>query len=49
VSRNEPAELPRIAGTLAGLRGWSLEETAARTAANACAALPRLSSLLAST
>ena len=46
VSRNEPAELPRIAGTLAGLRGWSLEETAARTAANACAALPRLDSLL---
>jgi TatD DNase family protein len=46
VARNEPSELPRIAGTLAGLRGWSLEETAARTAANACAALPRLASLL---
>jgi len=46
VARNEPAELPRIAGTLAELRGWSLEETAARTAANACAALPRLASLL---
>lgn len=40
--RNEPAELPRIAATLAGLRGWSLEETAAITAANAKAALPRL-------
>ena len=46
VARNEPGELPRIAGTLAALRGWSLEETAARTAANACAALPRLAALL---
>jgi TatD DNase family protein len=45
-SRNEPAELPRIASTLAALRRWSLEETAARTAANACAALPRLAALL---
>ncbi len=44
--RNEPAELPRIAQTLAGLRGWSLERTAAQTAANACAALPRLAALL---
>lgn len=41
-SRNEPAELPRIAETLAALRGWSLEKTAAITTANACAALPRL-------
>jgi TatD DNase family protein len=41
-SRNEPAELPRIAGTLAALRGWTLDETAAITTANACAALPRL-------
>ena len=41
-SRNEPAELPRIAETLAALRGWTLEETAAITTANACAALPRL-------
>ncbi|MDE1929735.1 MAG: TatD family hydrolase, partial [Burkholderiales bacterium] len=40
--RNEPAELPRIAATLAALRGWSLEETAAVTTANARAALPRL-------
>lgn len=45
-SRNEPAELPRIAETLATLRGWSLDETARITAANACAALPRLAALL---
>jgi TatD DNase family protein len=44
-ARNEPAELPHIAATLAGLRGWSLERTAAVTAANAIAALPRLASL----
>lgn len=41
-SRNEPAELPRIAQALAELRGWTLEHTAAITAANARAALPRL-------
>ena len=46
-SRNEPAELPRIAQTLAALRGWSLDETAARTSANVVAALPRLGALLA--
>lgn len=46
-ARNEPAELPRIAATLAGLRGWTLAQTAERTTANACAALPRLASLLA--
>jgi TatD DNase family protein len=40
--RNEPAELPRIAQTLAVLRGWTLDETAVITTANACAALPRL-------
>jgi TatD DNase family protein len=45
--RNEPAELPRIAQALADLRGWSLAHTAARTAANACAALPRLAGLVA--
>jgi TatD DNase family protein len=45
-ARNEPAQLPRIAQTLAQLRGWSLEQTAARTAANACAALPRLQALM---
>lgn len=46
-SRNEPAELPRIAQTLAALRGWSLAETAARTALNVGAALPRLAAGLA--
>jgi TatD DNase family protein len=45
VSRNEPAELPRIAETLAMLRGWSLAETAAITRANTLAALPRLAGL----
>jgi TatD DNase family protein len=44
--RNEPGELPRIAATLAGLRGWSLDDTAATTAANARAALPRLATLM---
>ncbi|CAG1016224.1 putative metal-dependent hydrolase YjjV [Burkholderiaceae bacterium] len=43
--RNEPAELPRIAQTLAELRGWSLDETARITTANAHAALPRLAAL----
>ena len=41
-SRNEPAELPRIAESLAGLRGWSLKDTAEATRANACRVLPRL-------
>lgn len=41
-ARNESAELPRIAGSLAELRGWTLEETARITSANARAALPRL-------
>lgn len=45
--RNEPGELPRIAQTLAALRGWSLEETAATTRINAHAALPRLAAALA--
>ena len=45
-ARNEPAELPRIAHTLARLRGWTLPHTAAQTRANACAALPRLQALL---
>jgi TatD DNase family protein len=44
-SRNEPSELPRIANTLAALRGWSLENTALRTSANVRAALPRLLAL----
>jgi TatD DNase family protein len=41
-SRNEPAELPRIAETLAELRGWTIEQTAELTFANARAVLPRL-------
>jgi TatD DNase family protein len=45
-SRNEPRELPRIAQTLAQLRGWSLDDTARRTGANAWAALPRLATLM---
>jgi len=48
MGRNEPAELPRIAESLAALRGWSLAETAAITSANVRAALPRLAGLLSS-
>jgi TatD DNase family protein len=44
-ARNESSELPRIAETLAELRGWSVEKTANVTSANAVAALPRLASL----
>jgi TatD DNase family protein len=44
-ARNEPCELPRIAATLAALRGWTLEQTALVTGANALAALPRLAVL----
>ncbi len=43
--RNEPAELPGIAQSLATLRGWTLAQTAANTSANASAALPRLAAL----
>ena len=43
--RNEPGELPRIAQTLAALRGLPLDEVAAATAANARAALPGLAGL----
>lgn len=46
IGRNEPAELPRIARTLACLRGWSLETTAANTSTNALSALPRLAALI---
>ena len=46
-SRNEPAELPRIAQTLAQLRGWTLEQMAAITTANVQSALPRLAPLMA--
>lgn len=41
-ARNEPAQLPRIAETLAALRGWTPAETARITADNARQALPRL-------
>ena len=41
-ARNEPAELPRIAATLAALRGWTLQHTAEVTSANARHALPGL-------
>lgn len=44
-ARNEPAELPRIAQTLAQLRGWSLEHARAACNANALAALPGLAQL----
>jgi TatD DNase family protein len=44
--RNEPAELPRFAATLAELRGISMLEIAAATSHNACAALPKLAALL---
>ncbi len=48
-SRNEPAELPRIAATLATLRGWTPGQTASQTAANAGAVLPRLAAWRAGT
>ena len=44
--RNEPGELPRIAGMLAQLRGISPEALALATTANALQAFPRLQSLL---
>ncbi|MGZ5156669.1 MAG: TatD family hydrolase [Caldimonas sp.] len=40
--RNEPAELPRIAAVLAGLRGLTADTLAAATTANALASLPGL-------
>lgn len=43
--RNAPAELPRIAEMLAGLRGVETGALAAATTLNACAALPRLAAL----
>ncbi|MGA0611764.1 TatD family hydrolase [Caldimonas sp. KR1-144] len=45
--RNEPAELPRIAAELARLRGIEPQALAARSRANALAALPRLAPLVA--
>lgn len=44
--RNEPGELPRIAGQLAQLRGMAAEELQRATRDNACEALPRLRNLL---
>ncbi|NBW79403.1 MAG: TatD family deoxyribonuclease [Betaproteobacteria bacterium] len=44
--RNEPAELPRIAKVVAGLRGISQEALQAATLVNACSALPKLRALL---
>lgn len=41
-ARNEPAQLPRIAQVVAGLRGISLDELAQATARNALEVLPRL-------
>ncbi|MGJ7583292.1 TatD family hydrolase, partial [Variovorax sp. RHLX14] len=45
--RNEPAELPRIAEVVAGLRGIGIEELAAATTRNALETLPRLENLMA--
>ncbi len=44
--RNDPAQLPRIAEVLAGLRGIGREALAAATTANAISALPGLSGLI---
>ncbi len=44
-ARNTPADLPRIAETLAELRGMPLAEIAAATTRNALAALPQLHEL----
>ncbi len=46
-ARNESAELPRIAESLAALRGCSVADVARFTSANARAALPRLQALAA--
>lgn len=45
-SRNEPAELPRIAETLAGLRNRDLDQTREQTMCNALSALPKLKALV---
>jgi len=44
--RNEPGELPRIAGVLAQLRGIPVEALALATTANALQAFPKLKGLL---
>ena len=43
--RNQPAELPRIAATLAELRGWTTGHAAAVTTANVRRVLPRCAAL----
>jgi len=48
-ARNEPAEVARIARSVAQLRGMALDELAAQTRANAFAMMPRLGALMAST
>lgn len=45
--RNEPGELPAIAGELARLRGMGADDLAAASTRNACEVLPRLGALLA--
>jgi len=45
--RNEPAELPRIAREMAGLRAMPVEALALATRDNALQALPKLAALLA--
>jgi TatD DNase family protein len=47
--RNEPAELPTIAATLAQLRGLNLQDLAELTSNNVRRALPRLDALMTST
>lgn len=44
--RNQPAELPRIAQTLADLRGLTIDQVQQVSSDNALAALPRLAALL---
>ena len=44
-ARNEPAELPRMAASLAELRGWTRAQVAAVTSLNAALALPKLATL----
>ncbi len=45
-ARNEPGELPRIAGQLAALRAETAEALAEQTSRNAQAALPKLENLI---
>ncbi|MBU6195295.1 MAG: TatD family hydrolase, partial [Burkholderiales bacterium] len=43
--RNEPEQVPIIGRVLAELRGWTLQDTARITSANAYRVLPRLARL----